>query len=343
MPAYGYPQATSAMQFPHRLCAAPPIGIGVLAILLALACTVSQAQTFPSRTVRVIVPNAAGGPSDLVGRVIAQKLSEGWGQPVVVENRVGAGGNIGVDAVAKAAPDGYTLLATNSAPIVVNQSLYAKIPYDPLKDLATISLLASAPMVLVVPASSPANSMAELIRYAKANPGKLTFGSLGSGTGPHLAAEMFRSQSGIDILHVPYRSVSQVHAALMVGELSMHFDVPTVLSQVQAGKMKALAVTVKSRFGLAPNVPTVVESGLPDYEMSLWYGLLAPSGIGSEVKAQIHAATMRVLALPEVQARMTGIGFEVVRSTPEQFSAHIQAESARWANLIKATGIPQAN
>jgi len=317
------------------------IRLGIRAFLAAavFATQAAPAQTYPSKQVRMIVPNAAGGPSDLVGRVLAQKLTESWGQAVIVENRVGAGGNIGVDAVVKAAPDGYTLLVTNSAPIVVNQSLYAKMPYDPVKDLAAISLLASAPQVLTVPSNSPANSVAELIRIARAEPGKLTFGSLGHGTAPHLAGEMFKSQARIDILHIPYRSVPQVHAALMVSELSMFFDVPTVLAQVQGGKMKALAVTGKTRTGLAPHLPTLAESGLPDYEMGSWYGLLAPAAISGEIKAQLHAAALRVLAQPDVKARMNGIGFEVVGSTPDQFSAHIRSESARWAALIKATGI----
>jgi tripartite-type tricarboxylate transporter receptor subunit TctC len=307
--------------------------------VLSLLSIAAHAIDWPIKPVRMIVPNAAGGPSDLVGRVLAQKLAEPWGQVVIVENRVGAGGNIGVDAVVNAAPDGYTLLVTNSAPIVVNQSLYAKIPYDPVKDLTAISMLASAPQVLVVPSSFPANSVAELIRIAKAEPGKLTFASLGHGTGPHLAGEMFKSQAGIDILHVPYRSVPQVYAALMVGEVSMMISVTSVLAQVQGGKMKALAVTSKTRTSLAPHLPTLAESGLPDYEMSLWYGFLAPLGIGGEIKAQLHSATVRVLRQPDVKAKFNGIGFEVVGNTPDQFSAQIQSESARWANLIKTTGI----
>ena len=314
-------------------------GIGAFLAAAVLATGAAQAQTYPSKAVRLIVPNAAGGPSDLVGRLLALKLSEAWGQAVVVENRVGAGGKIGVDAVVKAAPDGYTLLVTNSAPIVVNQSLYANVPYDAVKDLAAISLLASAPQVLVVPVSFPANSVAELIRIARAEPGKLTFASLGNGTAPHLAGEMFKSQAGIDILHVPYRTVPQVQSALLVGEVSMFFDVTTVLAHVRAGKVKALATTGKTRTGLAPQLPTLAESGLPDYEMGSWYGLLAPAAISGDIKARLHAAALRVLGQPEVKSRISGIGFEVVGNTPDQFSAHIRSESARWANLIKTMGI----
>ena len=204
--------------------------------VLAAAHALAQ-PVFPTKPVKLIVPNAAGGPSDLVGRVLAQKLAELWGQGVVVENRVGAGGNIGVDAVVKAPPDGYTILVTNSAPIVVNQSLYSSVPYNSSTDLAAVSLLASAPQVLVVPAASEFNSVGELIRAAKANPGKYTFASLGNGTSPHLAGEMFKSQAGVDLLHIPYRAVPQLYAALMTNEVAMFFDVPSVFSQVKAGRM----------------------------------------------------------------------------------------------------------
>ncbi|MFM9885093.1 MAG: Bug family tripartite tricarboxylate transporter substrate binding protein [Burkholderiales bacterium] len=313
--------------------------VGAVAIILQAASGIAHGQAYPAKTVRVIVPNAAGGPSDLVGRILAQKLAEVWGHAVVVENRVGAGGAIGVDAVAKASPDGYTLLVTNSAPIVVNQSLYATIPYDPLTDLAPITLLASAPQVLIVPAASQANSVADLLRIARAEPGKLTFASLGNGTAPHLAGEMFKSQARLDLLHVPYRAVPQVHAALMVNEISMFFDVPTVLAQVKAGKMKALAVTGRARTTLAPDIPTLAESGLPEYEMGSWYGLMAPAAIARDIRAKVHADALTVLGQADVKAKMIGIGFEVVGNTPEQFAQHIQSESARWAKLIQASGL----
>jgi tripartite-type tricarboxylate transporter receptor subunit TctC len=315
------------------------VWLGFAAAVFIVALQGAHAQTFPEKTVRIIVPNAAGGPSDLVGRLLAQKLTETWGQAVIVENRVGAGGAIGVDAVAKAAPDGYTLLVTNSAPIVVNQSLYARIPYDPIKDLAPVSLLASAPMVLTVPAGFPADSVADLIRIAKAEPGKLNFGSLGNGTAPHLAGEMFKAQTGIDILHVPYRSVPQVYAALMVGELSIFFDVTSALAQVRGGKVKALAVTGKTRTGLAPQIPTLDESGLPDYEIIAWYGLLGPAGISQEIRARVHAGTMHALGQPDVKAKLNAIGFEVVGDTPEKFASHIRTESSRWAQVIRKAGI----
>lgn len=307
--------------------------------VLALLTAGAHAQNFPTKAVRLIVPNAAGGPSDLVGRVLAQKLTEIWGQPVVVENRVGAGGNIGVDSVAKAAPDGYILLVTNSAPIVVNQSLYATMPYDPLKDLAPISLLASSPQLMLVPASSPANSIADFIRIAKAEPGKFTFGSLGNGTAPHLAGEMLKAQAGIDLLHIPYRSTPQVEAALITAEVSLMFGPTSMLAQVQAGKLKALGVTTRTRAGLVPQLPALAESGLPDYEIIGWYGLLAPAGISRERSTQLHADAVRVMGHPDMKAKMQGIGFEVTANTPEQFGAHIQAESARWAKLIRAIGL----
>ncbi len=309
------------------------------AAALMLAACIAQAQPYPSRPVRIIVPNAAGGPSDLVGRIMGQRFTELWGQGVVVENRVGAGGNIGVDAVAKAAPDGYTLLVTNSAPIVVNQSLYASLPYDPIKDLAAISLLASAPMVVIVPASSPMNSVADIIRTAKAEPDKLTFASVGVGSAPHLAGELFKSQTGVKLLHVPYRTVPQIYAALMVGESSLMFDVPSVFAQVRAGRMKALAVTSKGRSSFAPDLPTLSESGLPDYEMIAWYGLMAPAGINANILSKLNADAVRVLNIPDVKTKMAGISFEPVGSSPEQFSALTKTESARWAAVIKSAGI----
>ncbi len=310
-----------------------------LAIAILAASAPCHAQPYPAKPVRLIVPNAAGGPSDLVGRMVALKLAEAWGQSVVVENRVGAGGGIGVDAVAKASADGYTLLVTNSAPIVVNQSLYATIPYDPIADLAPITLLASAPQVLTVPVASPANSVAELIRIARSEPGKLTFASLGNGTAPHLAGEMFKAQAGLELLHVPYRTVPQVHAALMVNEISIFFDVPTVIAQVKAGKIKALAVTGRARTALAPELPTLAESGLPDYEMGSWYGLMAPANLARDTRDKLHADTVKILGQTDFKTRMNGIGFEVVGNTPEEFALHIRSESARWAKVIKAAGL----
>ena len=309
------------------------------AAALALVACIAQAQTFPTKPVRMIIPNATGGPSDLVGRVLAQKLAESWGQSVVVDNRVGAGGNIGVDAVAKAAPDGYTILVTNSAPIVVNQSLYAKVPYDAIRDLTAISLLANSPQILLVPAASPANSVADLIRIAKAEPGKLTFASLGNGTAPHLNGEMFKMQAGVDMLHIPYRSTPQVEAALLVNEVSVFFGPTTSMQHVQAGKMKALGVTTKTRASVAPNLPTLAELGLPDFEMSGWYGLLGPAGLRGELLAKIHGDSVRVLGTPDMRAKLHGIGFDVVGDSPEHFAAHIKAESARWAAVVKAAGI----
>ena len=311
----------------------------LIAAATLLAACIAQAQTFPNKPVRMIIPNATGGPSDLVGRVLAQKLSESWGQSVVVDNRVGAGGNIGVDAVAKSAPDGYTILVTNSAPIVVNQFLYAKVPYDAIRDLTAISMLANSPQILLVPIASPANSLADLIRIAKEQPGKLTFASLGSGTAPHLNGEILKMQAGVDMLHIPYRSTPQVEAALLVNEVSVFFGPTSSIQHVQAGKIKALGVTSRTRASIAPNLPTLAESGLPDFEARSWYGLLGPAGLGGELLAKIHGDAVRVLGTPDMRARMHGIGFEVVGDTPEQFATHIKAESARWAAVVKAAGI----
>ena len=311
----------------------------LIAAAALLAACIAQAQSFPTKPVRMIIPNATGGPSDLVGRVLAQKLSEAWGQSVVVDNRVGAGGNIGVDAVAKAAPDGYTILVTNSAPIVVNQFLYAKVPYDAIRDLTAISMLANSPQILLVPIASPANSLMDLIRIAKDQPGKLTFASLGSGTAPHLNGEILKMQAGVDMLHIPYRSTPQVEAALLVNEVSVFFGPTSSMQHVLAGKIKALGVTSKIRTPIAPNLPTLAESGLPDFEARSWYGLLGPAGLGGELLAKIHGDTIRVLGSADMRAKLQGIGFDMVGDTPEQFAAHIKTESARWAAVVKAAGI----
>ena len=309
-------------------------------LALLLCMNSASAQPYPAKTVRIIVPNAAGGPSDLVGRLMAQKFSEAWGHPVVVENRVGAGGNIGADAVAKAPPDGYTLLVTNSAPIAINASVYANMPYDPIRDFAPVSLLASIPFGLAVPASSPANSVAELIQYVKGNPGRLNFASVGGGSGPHLAGELFKVQSGIDIVHVPYRSVPLALAALMNNEVAMlTVSIDSLLPQAKAGRIKLLAVTSKSRSALAPEIPTIAASGLPDYEVTGWYGILAPAGTPKEIVARVHAETLRVLAQSDVRQKMAALGFDVVGNTPLEFATHIAAESARWSSVAKAIAL----
>ena len=299
----------------------------------------ASAQAYPSKLVRIIVPNAAGGPSDVVGRLLAQKLPEALGQSVILENRVGAAGNIGTDMVAKSTPDGHTLLFTSSGPITINPAVYPKMPYDAIKDLAPIAMLASSPLVLTVPPGLPVNSVAELVRYAKSNPGKLNYASTGIGNNQHLAFELLKSQSGIDIVHVPYRGITQVVAAVMAGEVSMYFDTMLVLANARAGKVKPLAVTSRTRSVFAPDWPTLFESGYPEYDQVLWFGLFAPAGTSPSIVARLQSESIRALAQPDSKEKLSNLGFEAVVSTPEQFAARIAAESATWSKLVKALGI----
>lgn len=311
----------------------------VAAVLVLLAAGAAVAQTYPSRPVRIVVPNAPGGPSDLTARVLSQKLSDAWGQAVLVDNRAGAGGNIGLDAVAKSAPDGYTLLLTGSGSIAINPSMYANIPFDPIKDFAPVSLVVSTPLVLAVSPHIPANSVAELVRLAKSQPGRLNYASTGIGNNSHLIAEMLSLQAGIKLVHVTYRSIPQAYAGLMTGEVAILFDTTNILGQVRAGKLKALAVTGKTRSALAPELPTMMESGLPDFEATAWFGVFAPAGTTPGIVTLVNAELERALEKADVRQKLTGVGFEVVGGSPERLDAQLKADLVRWATLIKAAGI----
>jgi tripartite-type tricarboxylate transporter receptor subunit TctC len=310
----------------------------LLLVALAAAWQAACAQ-FPSRAVRIIVPFGAGGPTDIVARLLAHGLTEAWKQPVVVENRPGAGGNIGTDFVAKSAPDGHVLAMVPAGPIVVNRWLFEKMPFDPQKDLAPVSQLTAAPLLLYVSAQLPVTSLAELIRYAREHPGKLNFTSAGTSSMPHLAGEMFKRQAQIDIVHVPYKGAPQAGAAVMSGEGAMTFDTMVSLAHVKSGRMRALAISNKARHGGAPDVPTFAEAGMPEFAASAWFGLLAPGATPRELINRIQADAARILLAPEAKARLAGIGFDAVAGSPEAFADLIAAESARWGNLIKAAGI----
>ena len=300
---------------------------------------VAVAQAYPSKPVRMITPNGAGGPSDIVARVLAQAMSESWGQQVIVENRVGAGGNVGTEMAARAAPDGYTVLLANSAPLVVNQWLYSKVGYDSSKDLAPVILIGDSPLVLVVNNNLGANSVADIVRMAKEQPGKLTFSTVGSGSGPSLAAEILKLQAGINLLHVPYRTPPQALGAVAAGEVSMSFHSLNALQLARAGKMKAIGMTSKSRSALAPEVPAVSEAGFPDYDFGSWYAVLAPAGTPREIIMRLHRESERAMALPEFKARMAGIGVEGGGGSPEDLGARIRSESARWGKVIASAGL----
>ena len=310
---------------------------------MLLAMVVSQAaaaQAWPTRPVRLLVPFAAGaGINDIMARLVGQHLGAGLGQPVVIENRPGAGGIAGTDAAAKAAPDGYTFLMTNVT-LVTTAYLYSKLPYDAQKDFVPVTLVATSPLMLVVHPSVPAKSVQELIALAKANPGKLTFGSGGVGSTPHLSTEIFKSISGIDAVHVPYKGGAPALNDLVGGQLSFMIEnVPGTMPFVRSGKLRALAITSARRSPLDPSLPTMAEAGVPGYEVVGWNGIVAVAGTPPEIVARLHAEVAKVLRLPEARERLAALGAEPVGNTPEEFGAFIRAENARWGTIIREKGI----
>ena len=308
-------------------------------LVLFLFCVPAQAQPYPSKPIRFVVPYPPGGPLDTVARLLAQKVTESTKQPVVVDNKPGAGGNIGADAVAKSAPDGYTLLMGAVATHAINPTLYASIPYDPVRDFAPVTQVASTPNVLVVNPSIPAANVKEFIAYAKANPGKLNFGSGSTGSAGHLAGELFRTLAGVDMTHIPYKGAAPAMQDLIGGRIQLMFDnLASSLGQVRAGAVKALAVTTAKRSGLAPELPTIAESGLPGFDISTWFGIFVPAGTPGAVVEKLHAEFTRALAAPDVRERMLALGAEPVGNRPEEFAAYIRAEADKYARLVKASG-----
>jgi tripartite-type tricarboxylate transporter receptor subunit TctC len=298
------------------------------------------AQAWPSRPVRVLVPFAAGaGINDIMARLVGQHLGAGLGQPVVIENRPGVGGIAGTEAAAKAAPDGYTFLMTNVS-LVTGAYLNARLPFDAQKDFVPVTLVATSPLMLVVHPSVAAKSVQELVALAKANPGRLTYGSGGVGSTPHLCAELFKSATGIDAVHVPYKGGAPALNDLVGGQLSFMIEnVPGTLPFVKGGKLRALAITSARRSPLEPALPTLAEAGVPDYEVVGWNGLFAVAGTPPEIVARLHAEVGRVLRLAEVRERLAALGAEPVGGTPEAFGAFLRAERARWGRIIREKGI----
>jgi tripartite-type tricarboxylate transporter receptor subunit TctC len=310
-----------------------------LPLLLALVAGAAFAQPYPSKPIHFVVPYPAGGPLDAVARLLGQKVSESVKQPVVVENKAGAGGNIGADYVAKAAPDGYTILMGAVATHAINPTLYASIPYDPVRDFIPVTQVASTPNVLVVNPSIPASSVKEFIAYAKANPGKLNFGSGSTGSAGHLAGELFKSMAGVQMTHIPYKGAAPAMQDLIAGQVQLMFDnLASSLAQVRAGKVKALAVTTAKRSPLAPDLPTIAESGLPGFDINTWFGIFAPANTPRDIVDRLHNEFANALAAPDVREKMLNLGAEPVSSTPEQFAAYIRAEAAKYARVIKASG-----
>jgi tripartite-type tricarboxylate transporter receptor subunit TctC len=311
----------------------------ILAVAALLPLT-AVAQAWPSRSIRLVVTFAPGGGADFVGRAIAQPLSEVLGQTVVVDNRAGANGVVGADIAAKAAPDGYTLLLGAAGTLSVAPHLGEPLPFDPIKDFVPVSLVATGSFVVTVNKALPVNSIPELIAYAKANPGKLNFGSSGKGGAPHLATELFASMAGVKMVHVPYRGLGPAVADLLAGQIQVLFaDVPLVVEQVKAGNLKALAITGTTRSSVMPDLPTVAEAGLPGYSAGTWYGIFLPARTPPEIVARLSKALEQVLAAPSLKAVMAKQGAEAVWDTPQDFAAFIKEESARWGKLIRDLGI----
>jgi tripartite-type tricarboxylate transporter receptor subunit TctC len=308
-----------------------------VAAMFALA-TAAQGQDFPTRPVRLVVPFPAGGPTDLLARTIGQKLTEMWNQPVVIENRPGAGSIIGVDAAAKADPDGYTLSMGPSA-MVVNPSLYRKLPYDTLKDLAGVTQLVDAPLFLVANPGLKASNVAELVAFARANPGAVTYASPGSGTTAHLAMELLKARTGVDMVHVPYKGTQPAQIDLLSGRVQIMFDVlPTHLAQIKSGKLKVLAVGTGKRVDLLPEVPAVAET-VPGFDVSAFFGVVVSSATPRSLINRLGADFARALNSPEVKGKLANLGMVAVGSTPEQFDAYIRSEIVKWAEVVKGAGV----
>lgn len=311
----------------------------VAAIVLAAPLARAAQAAYPDHPIRLVVGVPPGGTTDLVARLVGDQLGRALGQSVVIENRGGAGGNIAAEMVAKSTPDGYTLFLAPIGTVAINPSLYENIGFDPVRDFAPISQLTSLPMVMLVNPSVPASNVKEFIAYAKAHPDSVTFASGGSGTSTHLAGELFKMKAGVHMTHVPYKGNSPAMADLLAGRVLVMFDqIATGMPQVRAGKLRALGVTTAKRSAIAPDLPTLAESGLPGFDVSTWHGLVAPAGTPREVVATLNAAVRKALAAPEVRAKFKADGIDPVATTPEEFGALIKSELERWREVVKASG-----
>ena len=310
----------------------------LLLLILLFPMTVF-AQAYPAKPVRLIVPFPVGGIADIYGRIVAGRLTEAWGQPVVVENHTGAGGNIGADIVAKAASDGYTIGIGSIGTHAVNVTLFSRMPYDPVNDFAPIAHLLEAEGLLVVHPSVPAHSVPELIAYARANPGKLSFASAGMGTASHLAGELFKSMAKVDMNHIPYKGNVPAITDLLAGQTSLIFaTMPTVLPQAKAGRLRPLATIGAIRSAAVPELPTVAEAGLPGFAVTNWIGLFAPARTPPEIVERWNAETLKIMRAPEMQARLLNEGARFIPMTPAEFAAFVKNEIAKWAPVVKASG-----
>lgn len=298
----------------------------------------ADAQTYPAKSIRIVVPYPPGGTTDILTRVIGQKLTETWGQQAIIDNKAGASGNIGAEAVVRSAADGYMLLSASTVH-TVNPSLYRKLSYSPLKDFTAITLLAQVANILVVHPSLPVKTVQEFIAFAKKRPGQLNFSSAGNGSAPHLTAEMFKTRTGVNIVHVPYKGAAPAMTDLLAGHVVLTFaTAPSAVPHVQAGRLRALGVSSAKRIPALPKVPTIAEAGVPGYEAIGWNGLVGPSGMPQAVVDKLNAAVVKIMQMPEVSKRLSGLGLEPRTSTPAEFSVFLKAEVVKWAKVVKDSG-----
>jgi tripartite-type tricarboxylate transporter receptor subunit TctC len=319
--------------------------IRLIALIAALGAVAplagpAMAQPYPAKLVKLVVPQTPGGATDVFARKIGQILSERWGQPVVIENRAGAGGVVGTDVVAKAPPDGYTLLVTYAGSQAINASLYPKLPFDTIKDFQTVATIASTPFILIVNPKLPAKDFAEFIALAKAKPGTLTYASSGNGSVNHLIGEMVKAETGISMLHVPYRGVAPAITDVMAGQVDSAFSsVPSVLQMIRGGNVRALAVSSARRVATAPEIPTIAESGIPGFDVNPWWGILAPAGIDMAIVRKINSDVASALASKEMIDFLATQGAEPLITSPEEFLAILQADVVKWAKVVKDAGV----
>ncbi len=308
------------------------------ALALAAVSAAAIAQGYPHKTIRLIVPFPAGGPTDIIARTVGQKLTESMGQAVVIDNRGGSGGNIGADIVAKAAPDGYTLLMAIVS-FAINPSLYSKLPFDPVKDFSPITRTGAATIIFVASPAIGAKTIKDLIALAKAKPHQINFGSPGSGTPHHLAGELLKVTAGIDLIHIPYKGAAPAIADLLGGQVHTAFvSLPAALPHVKSGKLVGLGITSPGRSAVAPDLPTFAEAGLGGYALENWYGALAPAGTPKDVVNKLNVEIVKALQLPDVKERLVSQGFETRTSTPDEFAAYLKSEIVKWAGIVKASG-----
>ena len=323
-----------------RLLSRALLALSIAGAIGSAHAQATAAKDYPARPIRIVVTFTPGGPTDIVARAVGQKLSEAWGQTVVVDNRPGAAGNIGMDLVAKAPADGYTLVLGSFGPMIISPFVYSKLPYDPVKDFAPITLAATSWFFLVVHPSMPVKSVKELIAFAKSKPGGLTFSSSGNASPSHLGGELLRTVGGIDLTHVPYKGGAPAVAAVMTGEVQMAIESPPpIVPQVKAGKLRALGAARPTRSPLLPDVPTISEAGLPGFHVGSWYGFLAPAGTPKPIIDKLNAEMVKAIRSQELRERFAAVGADSVGDSPSDFAAFIRADLKKWEKVVRATGV----